>query len=145
MKRRITVNLILIMAMCLILVGCTGSGPPTPPVDKEKDLEQLVEQDMTLEQVYALMTTDLKGMTALYPAMEIEQQVGGQWLFIPEQEEVSTTEDSSYHALIVPPAQSGDKYYLVFFKDGSVIGSDWFSSAHAAVIKQILGDTSDNE
>ena len=125
------------MAMCLILVGCTGT--PTPPVDRGEDLAQLVEQGMTLDQVYALMTTDLEEMTTLYAASNIEQQTDGQWKFTPELEGLAEDADVPYRALIVTPAQSGSKYYTVFFKNGSVIGSDWFSSSHAAVIKQILG------
>ena len=116
-------------------------GTPTPPVDKTIHLEKLVETGMTLDQVYALITTRLKEMSTLYPALKLEKQPDGQWQFVSEKEGLEMDADVSFHALIFPPSRSGGRYYMVFFEDDVVIGSDWFSSSRAAVIKQTLGGT----
>ena len=138
-KHKGVLKFILLLTVCLILAGCTGT--PTPPVDTAKNAAKLIEEDLTLDEVYALMTTRLKETTTLYPALGIEQQADGNWQFRSAKDGLPEDADVPFHALIFIPARSGGKYYMVFFEDGSVIGDDWFSYSRAALIKLTLGGT----
>jgi len=100
---------------------------------------KLVEVGMMLDDVYALMSTSLRETTILYPALGIEQQADETWQFQSQEGGLSEDTEAPYHVLIFIPSQSGDKHYMIFFEEDSVVGDTWFSHVNASVIEQLLG------
>ena len=132
------VSLILLI-MGLSLVGCGGT--PVPPVDTATNLAKLIEKDMTLNQVYDLMSIELRNTTTLYPAQNIEQKAGGDWAFTSKGGGFAEEEEVPFHVLVFTPDPVGTDYYMVFFENESVIGTAWFTAPDAAIIKKTLEGT----
>ena len=132
--KTILVSLILLI-MGLPLVGCEGI--PVPPVDTAKNLAKLIETDMTLNQVYDLMSNELSDKTTLYPTQTIEQKADD-WVFTSKGGGFAEDEAVPFHALVFTPDQVDADYYMVFFENESVIGDDWFSYSSAMIIKNTL-------
>ncbi len=123
--------------MSLSLVSC-GGGTPIPPVDKAEDIEQLVGNSMTLDQVYTLMSAKLKNTTTEYPALNVELAAEGNWSFTGTEGGISEDTEAVYLVLIFTPDPIGASYFMVFFEDGLVIGNSWFDYTNAMVIQKLL-------
>ncbi len=129
------VSLVLLIT-CLSLVGCGGT--PVPPVDTAKNLAKLIEKEMTLNQVYDLMSIELRDTTTLYPAQNIEQKAAGNWVFTSKEGGLTEDEEATFLVLVFTPDPVGADYYMVFFENESVIEDDWFIYSSAVIIKRTL-------
>jgi len=125
------------VAVLAALAGC-GGGTPTPPVKTLINLDKLVTVNMTVSQVYALMTPALKATSILYQADSITQTAKGNWSVTTKQGGYGAGETGPYQALLFTPAKSGQDYYAVFFKADAVIAKSWFSPQGGVVIEAIL-------
>jgi len=132
------VSLVLLI-MGLSLVGCEGTQ--VPPVDTAKNLAKLIENDMTLNQVYDLMSIELRDTTTSYPAQNIEQKADGNWAFTSKGGGFAEDEEAPFHVLVFTPDPVGADYYMVFFENESVIGTAWFTAPDAAIIQSTLEGT----
>ena len=140
MKRKKALSIVILLIMCLSLIGCIG-GIPEPPVDTARKAAKLIQQGMTLEQVYDLLDTTLRDKTTLYPAQDVEKSDTGNWKVVSKEGGFAEGEETPYQILVFTPDKGSDKYYMVFFKDDVVIDSDWFSYSGAAVMIKALEGT----
>ena len=140
MKRKKTPGIIILLIMCLSLISCTG-GTPEPPVDTAEKAARLVQQDLSLEEVYDLLKTSLRYKTKLYPAQNVEKGATGNWRVVSKEAGHTEDEEAPYQALVFTPDPGSEYYYIVFFKKESVIGSDWFSYSRGAVMIKVLEGT----
>ena len=136
MKHKTMLVSLVLLIMGLSLVGCGGT--PVPPVDTAKNLEKLIEKDMTLNQVYDLMSIKLRDTTTLYPARSIEQKADGNWVFTSKEGGFAEDEEAPFHVLVFTPDPISADYYMVFFENESVIEEDWFIYSSAVIIKRTL-------
>jgi hypothetical protein len=139
MKKKGLMGLFIVSIMCLSFAGCEGT--PVPPVDTAEDLAQLVENDMTLSQVYALMSPEFKETGIEYRAIEIEQKADDSWGFTGQEGGITEDTDAPYLAIVFEPEDIASEYYLIFLKNESVIGSGWFPYQSAVTIKRTLEGT----
>jgi hypothetical protein len=137
MKKLILLGIAIVTMLSILLGGCQ-SGPPKPPVGKLTDLDKLVTENMTLNQVHELLKPELKENSTLYQATGLEVTAAGAWKVTSEQYGYPEGEIGPYQVLFFTPDKSGEDYYLIFFKDYVVIGKDWFAPKLAAVFKSIL-------
>jgi len=137
MKKLMLLAIAIVTMLSTLLVGCQ-SGPPKPPVSKLVDLAELVTENMTLDQVYELLKPELKQTSILYQATSLELTAAGNWKLTSLQAGYAEGEVGPYQVLFFTPEESGENYYLVFFKENVVIGKDWFTPKLAAVFKGIL-------
>ena len=137
MKSKMLMGIVAITLMCITLVGCIG-GTPTPPVSKVEHVAELVVEDMTLDEVYGLMTADLKGTTVLYPAQNLELRPSGNWKFAGKEGGFAEDEEAPFQVLMIVPQTADDNYYVILFEGEDVIGSDWFASSAAGFIEDLL-------
>jgi len=139
MKKKGLPGLVVVLIMCLSLAGCEST--PVPPVDTAEDLAQLVENDMTLSQVYALMSPELKSARIEYRAIDIVQKADGSWGFTGQEGGISEDTDAPCLAIVFEPEDITTEFYLIFLKNESVIGSGWFPYQSATTIKKTLEGT----
>ncbi len=138
MKRRGMTGLLILLISSSLLAGCIG-GTPVPPVDTAQDVAKLVEEGYTLNQVYGLMSPQLKDTIILHRAQTVEQKkFSGAWEFGAVPGGVPEDSDAPYKVLIFPPDKAGGDCYMIFFENDSVIGSDWFTAAAADTIDGLL-------
>jgi len=137
MKKLLILTIAITTMFSLLMVGCGSSGPPKPPVSKLIDLDELVTDNMTLDQVYALMKPVLKGTSTLYQATKVALTDAG-WTVGSKEGGFAATEVGTYQVLFFKPAETGDEYYMVFFKDNAVMGKSWFTYQNAYFMEQIL-------
>lgn len=134
--KKIALGIGIVAILSLLLTGCEGT--PKAPVGKLLDLDKLVTENMSVEQVYALCKPDLKQTSTLYQAENIEMTSAGNWKFYTKEGGYEEGETGVYQVLFFTPTKSGDNYYLVLFKDNAVTDKVWFSSQSATVIEKIL-------
>jgi len=139
MKKNGVLVVIVVLLMCLLLAGCESI--PVPPVDTADDLAQLIENDMTLTQVYDLMTSQLKDAAIEYPAIDIKQKEDGSWAFTGQEGGIAEDTDAPCLAMIWEPEDITTEYYIIFLKNEVVIGSGWFPYQSAATIQKTLEGT----
>jgi hypothetical protein len=136
MKKLLVLGIVIITILTLLLSGC--SGTPKAPVGKLLDLDELVTEHMTLDQVYALLKPELKDTSVLYQAQNIELTENGNWKVVSKQDGFAAGEEGPYQVLFFTPAKAGADYFLVFFQNKAVMAKVWFASQHAVLIKNIL-------
>jgi hypothetical protein len=136
-KKLVLLGITIVTMLSMLLVGCQ-SGPPKPPVSKLLDLDELVAENMTLDQVYDLLKPELEQNSTLYQATNLELTATGSWNVTSKQSGYDEGEVGPYQVLFFTPDKSGEDYYLVFFKENAVIGKAWFVPKTAAVFKAIL-------
>ena len=138
MKRKAVTGLLILLILCPLLAGCIGATP-VPPVDTATDIAKLVEEGYTLNQVYGLMSPQLKDTTILHRAQTVERRkLSGAWNVGAVPGGVPEDSDAPYKVLIFPPDNVGADCYLIFFENESVIGSDWFTPTAADTINDLL-------
>ena len=140
MKRKKALSIVILLIMCLSLIGCIG-GTPKPPVDTAGKAAKLVQQGMSLDEVYALLKTPLRYKTTLYPAQNVEKDAAGNWKVSSKEGGFAEDEEAPYQVLIFQPDPGKQDYYMVFFKEGTVIGAEWFAYSGANVIIKVLEGT----
>ena len=140
MKRKKALSIVILLIMCLSLIGCIG-GIPEPPVDTARKAAKLIQQGMTLEQVYDLLDTTLRDKTTLYPAQDVEKSDTGNWKVVSKEGGFAKDEEAPYQVLVFNPDKPGGDYYMVFLKEDLVIDSAWFSYLGANVIIRVLEGT----
>jgi hypothetical protein len=136
-KKLVLLGITIVTMLSMLLVGCQ-SGPPKPPVSKLLDLDELVTENMTLDQVYELLKPELKQTSTLYQATSLELSASGAWEVKSKPYGYAEGEIGDYQVLFFTPDKSSEDYYLIFFKDYMVIDKDWFVPKLAAVFKAIL-------
>jgi len=137
MKSKMLMGIVAVALMCVTLVGCIG-GTPTPPVSKVEHVAELVVEDMTLDDVYDLMTTELKSTTVLYPAQSLELRLSGNWKVAGKEGGFEEGEEAPFQVLMLVPQVADKDYYIVFFEGENVIGNNWFDVVGAGFIEDLL-------
>jgi len=140
MKIKVLVGLLALLIVCLSLIGCK-ERIPVPPVDTAQDIAKLVEEGMTLDRVYELMSTRLKNATVLYRAQKLERRISGSWKVGSVEGGIPEDSDTPYNVLIFAPDTVDADCYMIFLENESVIGADWFSPAAANTIQSLLEGT----
>jgi hypothetical protein len=137
-KKLMAPSIVITMVFSLLLVACGNSGPPVPPVSKMVDLDKLVANNMTVDQVNALLKPELKSTATLYQATTAQQSADGSWVVTTKKGGFKTGETGPYQVLYFTPSKAGDKYYAVFFKANVVFGKSWFDLSGGAFIEKLL-------
>jgi len=140
MKSKILIGLLIIPIVCLSLIGCK-ERIPVPPVDTAKDISKLVEEGMTEDQVYGLMSAQLKTRANSYQAQTLQKQLSGSWKIGSVEGGLSEESDAPYQVIIFTPDAEGDDIFMIFFQDKTVIDSDWFAPTAADTIRNLLEGT----
>ena len=139
MKRLMLMCMSVAVLLSLPLAGCAGSSrTPTPPVKTLIDLDKLVAVNMTVDQVYTLMTPDLKSTSVFYQAQNIELVASGNWKIVSKDGGYKADETGPYQALFFTPTKAGIQYYVVFFKDNIVMAKAWFTAQFGVVVEALL-------
>jgi hypothetical protein len=136
MKKLLMLVVAIVMMLSLFPVGCSG-GTPKPPVSKLIDLDKLVTDNMTLDEVYVLLKPELKQTGTLYQAEIIENTAGG-WKIDTKDGGYAEGEEGPYQALFFKPVKSGAQSYMVVFRAKAVVGKAWFSGTNAFYIEKYL-------
>ncbi len=137
-KALVLLGTAVLMVLSASLAACSG-GTPKPPVKKLLDLDKLVMENMTLDQVNILMTPTLNQTGTLYPATRVEKSAKGNWIVQYKEENVKQGETAPFQVLFFPPSKAvPNKYYAIFLKGNMVIGKSWFDLQGGAVIESDL-------
>jgi hypothetical protein len=135
MRRVLIPVVVLLTVLSILLAGCGGT--PKPPVKNALNLEKLVTNGQSVEQVYALMTPALKDTSVLYQAMNVENTTAG-WVISSKVGGFAAGEPGDFQVLYFGPVKSGGQSFVIFFKANAVIGKTWFSAQSSAIIENIL-------
>ena len=136
--------LILMFPLILFLGACreTTNTQSTPQlVDTAEDLEHKISEGMTLDQVYTLMTQELKNNPILYPAQDIYRQADGKWHFTAKDGGSPGDRDAPFQVLVFIPSPIGDPHYMIFFDNEKVFHDTWFEYSAALSIQKLLWTT----
>lgn len=136
----------LFLLLSLISLFAVSCGDSTPSLAEDAiDLEQAVEEGMTLNEVYALMTPELKNRATIYPALNITQLPDGRWEFTPKEGSGPGDKDAPYQVLIIYSLiysqDVAEGRYMLFFKNESLMGDAWFEYEAALDIEKLLWTT----
>ncbi|MDP2918808.1 MAG: hypothetical protein Q8O43_01115 [Dehalococcoidia bacterium] len=119
------------VSLALLLSGCAGD------LGKLLDLDKKVTENMSIDQVNAMLTPDLKRVSILYQAENIGRSDKG-WRVTSKEGGFKPGEKGAYQVLIIKPTAPGSKHYIVFFKGDATMGKSWFNSQASGVIERIL-------
>jgi len=132
--------LAVLVVSTMLLVAC--SGTPTPPVKKLIDLDKLVTNNMTLDQVRAIMTPQLQITGTIYPATRVELQSDGSWVINYRESDLAAGETPQYKVYLFPPSSAvPNNYFTIFFKNDVVFGKSWFDLQGGIVAESNLKGT----
>jgi len=140
MKLKGLLGLLVLLIVCLSLIGCL-ERTPVPPVATAEDTAKLVEEGMTLDEVYDLMMHQLKDRTFLYRAQKLERRISGAWKVGAVEGGIPEGSDTPYNVLIFSPDTVDADCYMIFFENETVIGADWFSPTAADTMQDLLEGT----
>jgi len=148
MKRILLISVIL--TAITLLLGC-GTAPaptptPTPTPTPElantlEDLELIIINDMTLAQLYAAITPQLKNNSIIYPAQNIVRQSDGKWQFTAKEGGSPGDLDAQFQVLVFYPSPITEPYYMIFFNNQTIIHDAWFEYEIATSIQKLLWTT----
>ena len=137
--------LLIILLLSLLLISACGetTTPQSVPqlADTAEDLELQVNNDMTLDQVYNIMTPELRNQSIIYPAQNIFRQSDGKWQFTAKEGGSPRDIDAPFQVLIFIPSPIGDAYYIIFFDNEKVFHHAWFEYDAATGIQKLLWTT----
>jgi hypothetical protein len=139
MAKKLLPVFIFLSLISLFAVSC---GDSTPSLAEDAiDLEQAVEEGMTLNEVYALMTPGLKNMAVIYPALNISLLSDGRWEFTPKEGSGPGDKDGPYQVLMIYSQPVSEGCYMLFFKNESIMEDAWFEYETALDIEKLLWTT----
>jgi len=96
---------------------------------------------MTLNEVYALMTPELKNRAIIYPALDITLLSDGRWEFTPKEGSEPGDKDGPYQVLIVYSQSKVVGCYMLFFSNEKLMEDAWFEFEAAYDIEKLLWTT----
>jgi len=134
-------NWLLIPALLIILLlplSCNGTADLA---EDTIDLEQAAEEGMTLNEVYALMTPELKNRAIIYPALNITQLSDGRWEFAAKEGSEPGDKDAPYQVLMVYSQPTAEGCYMLFFQNEILMEDAWFEFETAYDIEKLLWTT----
>ena len=120
-------------AVTLAACGCT----PTPPVKTTTDLDKLITNGLTTQQVYAYMRPALKSTSVLYQADLVELTAKGNWHVVSKPGGYKADETGKFQVIFFQGGAAKHSY-AVFFQNDSAIGKAWFTPGNAATVEGIL-------
>jgi hypothetical protein len=135
MRKILALGLTMMLLVTSLLVAC--SGTPKPPVSKQINLDKLVTENMTIEEVNALMTPALKATYTLYQASQVTQNVGAWAVNVPEGG-FAPGVTADYQVMFFHPDKGRSEYYGIFFKNGLCLGTGWFGSSGGQLMEKVL-------
>jgi hypothetical protein len=131
-------GILMLIALIPVLISCSG----TPTLAKNStELEWYVREGMTLDQVYALMTPELKAGSLIYPAQNIIHQPDGKWKFEPKEGGSPGDTDAPYQVLVISPTSAEEGFYMLFFKDKQLEDDARFDYETGIKIQKLLWTT----
>lgn len=136
MRKALALGTTILVVVSALLVACGGT--PKPPVSNLINLDKLVTDNMTIDQVDALMTTKLKATSMLYQAQSVVQTTDGNWEVASKDGGFAPGETGAYQVILFAPAKGEDKYYAIFFKANVVMGKSWFDARGGVIIEKLL-------
>ena len=140
MKKRLALNVVMMALLSLFLAACSG-GTPKPPVSKLTDLDKLVTNNMTVDQVNTLLTPALKSTSQVYKASNVAEAADGGWSLASKAGGYAAAETAPFQVMLFTPAKAGDKYFAIFFEGNAVIGKSWFDANGGLNIETLLKGT----
>ena len=128
MKKKVLITIGIILAVVVIPIVLCNS--PTEPAEDSIRLELIVEDNMTLDEVYNLMVPELKNAALIYPALDITEIADGRWEFEAKANAEPGDTDAPYLVLVVfpqkPTYDDTEGFYILFFKDEKLIDTARF-------------------
>jgi len=139
-------KLLLILVLLITLTLSLSCNSTPDPAGDSVELQRVVQEGMTLNEVYALMTPEFKSRaTIIYPALNITQLPDGRWEFTPKEGSYPGDKDAPYQVLIIYSliySQSiAEGCYMLFFKNESLIEDAWFEYEATIDIEKLLWTT----
>ena len=139
---RVLLTILLLPLLLISACGETTTSQSVPQLaDTAEDLELQVNNDMTLDQVYNIMTPELRNQSIIYPAQNIVRQSDGKWQFTAKEGGSPGDTDAPFQVLIFIPSPIGDPYYMIFFDNEKVFHHAWFEYDAATGIQKLLWTT----
>ncbi len=135
MKKAIALGLTLLLLGTSLLTAC--SGTPKAPVSTQFNLDKLVTENMTLDQVNALMKPSLQSTYVLYQAQSAVLS-GGSWAIKVPEGGFAAGVKGDYQVIFFNPEKSKSEYYAIFFKANVCIGKAWFDSRSGPLMEKVL-------
>lgn len=145
MKRLLFVIVGILVSISIVFTGCGGTEQPPSSsgsfANTPDELEVMIGGSMTLDQVYTLMTQELKNNSILYPAQDIYRQTDGKWHFTAKEGGSPGDRDAPFQVLVFIPSPIGDPHYMIFFDNKNVFHDAWFEYDAATSIQKLLWTT----
>jgi len=137
-----SILLILIIALFFLPACSTRLSNINPSsISDSETLEIYMDEGISLDDVYGLMSSDYRHRTILYPAQNIYQD-NKIWHFTAMEIGEPGDINAPYHALIcMPEGKITNPYYIIFFRDKLVMGDAWFDWETATKIEKLLWTT----
>ena len=149
---------VVLLAIVMLTLGACESAPtpapspapaPAPPAPAPapelantlEDLELIIINDMTLDQLYAAITPQLKNSSVIYPAQNIVRQSDGKWQFTAKEGGCPGDLDAQFQMLVFYPSPITEPYYMIFFNNQIIIHDAWFEYEAATSIQKLLWTT----
>ncbi|MDD5190817.1 MAG: hypothetical protein PHE50_07230 [Dehalococcoidales bacterium] len=136
MKKVLALGLTALVLITSLLVGC--SGTPKAPVSKQLDLDKLITENMTLDQVNALMKPALKDSYVLYQATTASLNAAGSWAVKVPEGGFAAGKTGDYQVIYFNPEKGKTEYYAIFFKANVYIGKAWFNGSNGILMQNVL-------
>ena len=120
----------------------TLTPTPTPELANTlEDLELIIVNDLTLDQLYAAITPQLKNSSIIYPAQNIVRQSDGKWQFTAKEGGCPGDLDAQFQVIVFHPSPITEPYYIIFFNNQIIIHDAWFEYEAATSIQRLLWTT----
>ena len=140
MKKKILIAIGI--AIVIIIIPVILCSSPTEPAEDSIHLELIVEDNMTLDEVYNLMVPELKNAALIYPALDIAEVADGRWEFEAKANAEPGDTDAPYLVLVVFPQEQAhddtEGFYMLFFKDEKLMDTARFDYDTAWAIQDKL-------
>lgn len=125
MKKRILI--IVGVVLVVIVVAAVVGSNPTEPANDATQLDLVVSNGISLQDVYDLMSPELQNQAMRIPALNIEETAEENWHFVPKEDADLGDTDAPYLVVAVPAEQQSDGFLMLFFQDKQLFDTAWFS------------------
>jgi hypothetical protein len=127
MKKKILtiVGIAIAVAIIIPIALCVGH---TELANDSTHLDWAVRTNMDIEEVYNLMSPELKKQVMSLPAMAIEEKSEGRWEFAPKDNASPGDTNAPYIVLAVYPDSNEEGFLMLFFKNEKLMDRVWFDS-----------------